>query len=85
MKFDTKFTGFLDNQSKIHQLIKDSFEAAGLSKELDELTEEQNLDDLISEHLQNTQQNKLSQKNVQAIVKDLYNYIDEEEEGQLAQ
>jgi hypothetical protein len=82
VKFDTKFTGFLDNHAKIHQLIKDSFEAAGLSKEYDELNKEQDVNELIREHLQNTQQNKLSQKNVQAIVKDMYQYFDEEDEVQ---
>jgi wobble nucleotide-excising tRNase len=82
MKFDTKFTGFLDNSAKIHQLIKDSFEAAGLTKEFDELSKNQDVGELIKEHLQNTQQNKLSQKNVQAIVKDMYQYFDEEEESQ---
>jgi hypothetical protein len=37
VKFDNKFTGFLNDSNKIKQLIKDSFEAAGFLREYVEL------------------------------------------------
>lgn len=78
VKFDKNFQGFLNDTKKINQLIEDSFDATGLSDDYKELNEHQNIEQVIKGHLQNAKDKRLSQKNVQSIVKDLYMYEDED-------
>lgn len=83
-KYDTELQGYLSDNVKLQHLIKDSFTAAGLENDFDELTQQQNLGELVREHLANTDAERLGQKNVRAILKDMYYFVEDEEEDNRA-